>query len=163
MLILVPLHTLASAPSLHLLWRRHCLRPGAKGAFRGSESPNENCAPLSEDCAPMKVTGSVPLEGSSRPPKYWSSPQNSWARTVLSQILRWRPFFVCVFLVFTHEFEGTKFLCPQKNYLCLPSYATLAPDIQISKFVCSSSWNDWRWRYQRRIQVIQTPAQTGLT
>ena len=66
MLILVPPALLAGAPSLHLLWRWHCLRPGAKGSFRGRASPNENCAPLSENCAPKKVTGSVPLECSSR-------------------------------------------------------------------------------------------------
>ena len=50
--------------------------------------------------------------------------------------------FVFVFMVVTHEFEGTKFLVPQKNYLCLPSHATLAPDIQISKFVALVGTND---------------------
>ena len=40
--------------------------PAPRGAFRGRASPNENCAPLREDCAPKKVTGLVPLECCSR-------------------------------------------------------------------------------------------------
>ena len=40
--------------------------PAPRGAFRGRASPNENCAPRSEDRAPNKVTGLVPLECSSR-------------------------------------------------------------------------------------------------
>ena len=40
--------------------------PAPRGAFRGRTSPNEKCAPLSEDFAPKKVTGSVPLKCSSR-------------------------------------------------------------------------------------------------
>ena len=136
MLILVPPALLAGAPSLHLHWRRHCLRPGAKGSFRGRASPNENCAPLSEDCAPKKVTCSVPLECSSR----LDTDHHPRIRVQEPFFRRFcfEDLFV-VFLVFTHEFEGTKFLCPPKNDLCLPTHATLAPDIQISKFVCSPS------------------------
>ena len=37
---------------------------------------------------------------------------------------------------------------------------TLSQDIQVPNFVCSPSWNNQHWRYQRRIQVIRTPAQT---
>ena len=39
---------------------------------------------------------------------------------------------------------------------------TALQDILVSNFVSSPSWNDRRWRYQWRIQVVRTsPAQTG--
>ena len=155
---------MASAPSLHLLWRRHCLRPGAKGGIPGSCLPKWNLCPPKRGLCPKE---SNRLDATGVQFEAWD-PQNT---DHPPRIREQEPFFrrFCgedlffVFLVFTHEFQGTKFLCPpKKNYLCLPSHATLAPDIQVSKFVCSPSRNDWRWRCQRRIQVIQTPAQTGF-
>ena len=73
--------------------------PAPRGALvRGRASPNENCAPLSEDCTPKKIQARCHWSAvrGLRPPKYWSSPLNSWARTVLSPVLRWRLFF-CLF------------------------------------------------------------------
>ena len=134
MLIFVPLHFICSGDST-------ASGPTPRGAFQGRASPNENCAPLSEDCAPKKVTGSVPLECSSRlettkiliiTPEFVSK-NRSFADSAE------RNFFVL--MVVTHEFEGTKFLCPPKKYLCLPSHATLVPDIQ-SLFVALVGTND---------------------
>ena len=138
MLILVPLHFWLVPPHFICSGEGTASGPEPMGAFRGRASPNENSAPLNEDCAPKKVTGSVLLECSSRleTPKIliitpeFVSKKSSFADSAVNT-------FFFVFLVFTHEFEGTEFLCPPKNYLCLPSHATLAPDIQVSKFVCS--------------------------
>ena len=66
MLILVPLHFWLVAPHFICSGDGTASGPAPRGAFRGRASPNENRAPLSEDCAPKKVTGSVPLECSSR-------------------------------------------------------------------------------------------------
>ena len=117
--------------------------PAPRGAFWGCASPNESCAPLSEDCAPKKVTGSVPLECSPRleTPKIliitpeFVSKNRSFAYSAV------KTFFFVFWSSLTNS-RKQNFYAPQKNYLCLPSHATLAPDIQISKFVCSPSWND---------------------
>ena len=66
MLILVPLHFWLVPPHFICSGNGTASGPAPRGAFRGRVSPNESCAPLSEDCAPKKVTGSVPLECSSR-------------------------------------------------------------------------------------------------
>ena len=136
MLIFVPLHFWLVPPHFICSGDSSASGPAPRGAFRGRASPNENCAPLSDDCAPKKVTGSVPLECSWRleTPKIliitpeFVSKNRSFADSAV------KSFFFFVFMDVTHEFEGTKFLCPPKN--------TLAPDIQISKFVCSPSWNE---------------------
>ena len=56
---LVPPHFICSGDSI-------ASGPAPRGAFRGRASPNDNCAPQGEDCAPKKVTGLVPLECNSR-------------------------------------------------------------------------------------------------
>ena len=66
MLILVPLHFWLVLPHFICFGNGTASGSATRGAFRGCASPNENCAPLSEDCALKKVTGSVPLECSSR-------------------------------------------------------------------------------------------------
>ena len=66
MLILVPLHFWLVPPHFICSGDSTASGPAPREAFRGRASPNENCAPLCEDCAPKKVTGSVPLECSSR-------------------------------------------------------------------------------------------------
>ena len=66
MLILVPLHFWLVPPYFICSGNGTASGPAPRGAFRGRASPNEKCAPLSEDCAPKKVTGSVPLKYSSR-------------------------------------------------------------------------------------------------
>ena len=143
MLILVPLHFWLVP--LHFICSGDgtASGPAPRGAFRGRASPNENCAPLSEDCAPKKVTGSVPQECSSRletPKILIITPElvnknRSFADSAV------KTFFLFLWSSLTNSREQS-FCAPQKNYLCLPSHATLAPDIQISEFVCSPSWND---------------------
>ena len=66
LLILVPLHFWLVPPHFICSGDSTASGPAPRKAFRGCASPNENCAPLCEDCAPKKVTGSVPLECSSR-------------------------------------------------------------------------------------------------
>ena len=143
MLFLAPLHLWLVPPHFICSGDSTASAPAPSGAFRGSASPNENCVPLSEDCAPKKVTGSVPLECSSRletpklliiTPKFVSK-NRSFADSAM------KIFFLFFWSSLTNSKEKN-FCAPQKNYLCLPSHATLAPDIQISKFVCSPSWND---------------------
>ena len=106
--------------------------PAPRGAFRGRASPNENCAP-------KKVTGSVPLECSSRletpiiliiTPEFVSK-NRSFADSAVKN------FFVLFLWSSLTNSREQSFCAPQKIYLCLPSHATLAPDIQISKFVCN--------------------------
>ena len=117
--------------------------PAPRGAFRGRASPNEICAPLSEDCVPKRVTGLVPLECSSRletPKMLITTPEfvsknRSFADSAV------KTFFLFLWSSLTNSREQS-FCAPKKNYLFLPSNATLAPDIQISQFVCSPSWND---------------------
>ena len=98
--------------------RRHGEHSGAVPSQTTACAPNQELCPPSEDCVPKKVTGLVPLECSLRPetPKYWSSPQNSWAKTVFFAAFATKTFF----LVFILEFEGTQFLCPLKNCVCPP-------------------------------------------
>ena len=138
--------------------------PAPRGAFRGRASPNENCAPLSEDCAPKKVTGSVPLECSSRleTPKIliitpeFVSKNRSFADSAVKK-------FFFVFMVVTHECEGTKFFAPPKKIIYASPVTLLwRQTFKFLSLFVAPSWNEWRWRYQRRIQVIRTPAQTGL-
>ena len=66
MLTLVPLHFWLLPPHFICSGNGTASGPVPRGAFRGRAAPNENCARLSEDCTPKKVTGSVPLECSSR-------------------------------------------------------------------------------------------------
>ena len=165
MLILVPLHFWLVPPHFFCSGDGTASGWAPRGALWGRASPNENCSPLSEYCAPKKVTGTVPQECSSRleTPKIliitpeFVSKNRSFADSAVKTF-----FFVFFFGLHSRIRENKVFVPPQKNYLCLPSHATLAPDIQISKLVCSPGWNDWRWRYQRRIQMIRTPAQTRL-
>ena len=132
---LVPPHFICSGDSI-------ASGPAPRGAFRGRASSNDNCAPLGEDCAPKKVTGSVPLECNSRleTPKIliitpeFVSKNRSFADSAVK-------IFFC-FYGRHSRIRGNKVFVPPKNYLCLPSYATLAPDIQIPKFVCNPSWNE---------------------
>ena len=143
MLIFVPLHFWLVPPYFICSGDSTASGPAPRGAFRGRASPNENCAPLSEDCAPKKVTGLVPLECSSRleTPKIliitpeFVSKNRSFADSAVKK------FFLFLWSSLTNAREQS-FCAPQKNYLCLPSHATLAPDIQISKFVCSPCWNE---------------------
>ena len=121
MLILVPLHFWLVPPHFIYSSNGTASGPAPRGAFRGRASPNENCAPLSEDCAPKKVTGSVPL---------WSAvrglrPQNTDHHP---RIREQEPFFrrFCgedlffVFLVVTHKFEEKSFCSPQKIIYASP-------------------------------------------
>ena len=110
---------MACAPSLHLLWRRTASGPAPRGAFRGRASPNENCAPLSEDSAPKKVTGSVPLECSSRleTPKILIvriREQKSFFRGFCGE-----DFFFC-FFGFHSRIRGNKVFVPPKKIICAP-------------------------------------------
>ena len=140
MLIFVPLHFWLVPPHFICSGDSTASGPAPRGAFWGHASPNENCAPLSEDCAPKKVTGLVPLECSSRleTPKIliitpeFVSKNRSFADSAVKN-----------FYGRHSRIRGNKvFVPPQKKYLCLPSHAAPAPDIQISKFVCSPSWNE---------------------
>ena len=98
-------------------------------------SPNENCAPSSEDCAPKKLTGSVLLESKSRPETpniliialefvskncfclvFVDSPRNSWN---FAYIMGRRPFFFFFFfLVFTSEFVEIRTILGMKTRIC---------------------------------------------
>ena len=143
MLILVPLHFWLVPPHFICSGDGTASGPAPRGAFRGRASPNKNCAPLSEDCAPKRVTGSVPLKCSPRleipkiliiTPEFVSK-NRSFADSAV------KTFFFVFWSSLTNSREQS-FCAPPKNYLCLSNHATLAPDIQISKFVCSRSWND---------------------
>ena len=143
MLILVPLHFWLVPP--HFICSGDSSASGQvpRGAFRGRASLNENCAPLSEDCVSKKEAGSVPLECSSRleTPKIliifpeFVSKNRSFADSAVKN------FYVLFLWSSLTNSREQSFCALQKNYLCLPSHATLVPDIQISKFVCSPSWN----------------------
>ena len=143
MLILVPLHFWLVPPHFICSGNGTTSCPAPRGAFRSRAFPNKNCAPLSGDCVPKKVTGPVPMECSSRleTPKIliitpeFVSKNRSFADSSMKTF-----FFVC-WSSLTNSRERS-FCASQKNDLCLPSHATLAPDIQISQFVCSPSWND---------------------
>ena len=144
MLIFVPLYFWLVPPRFICSCDSTASGPEPREAFRGRASLNENCAPLSEDCAPKKVTGSVPLECSSRleTPKIliitpeFVSKNRSFADSAVKNFV-----FLFLWSSLTNLREQS-FCAPQKNYLCLPSHAPLAPDIQISKFVCSPRWNE---------------------
>ena len=145
MLILVPLHFWLVPPHFICSNNGTASGPAPRGAFRSRAFPNKNCAPLSEDCVPKKVTGPVPMECSSRleTPKIliltpeFVSKNRSFADSAVKIFF----LFACLHL----RIRGNEvFVPPKKNDLCLPSHATLAPDIQISKFVCSPSWNHRR-------------------
>ena len=118
MLILVPLHFWLVPPHFICSGDSTASGPAPRRPFRGRASPNENCAPLREDCAQKKVTGSVPLECSSRfeTPKIliitpeFMSKNRSFADSAVK-------IFFFAFMVVTHEFEGTKFLCPPKKII----------------------------------------------
>ena len=144
MLILVPLHFWLAPP--HFICSGDSTASGLapRGAFRGCASLNQNCSPLSEDCVSKKEAGSVPLECSSRleTPKIliitpeFMSENCSFADSAVKN-------FCFCFYGRHSRIRGNKvFVPPKKKYLCLPSHATLAPDIQISKFACSPRWND---------------------
>ena len=113
MLILVPLHFWLMPPHFICSGDGTASGPAPRGAFQGRASPNENCALLSEDCAPKKVTALIPLECSLRleTPKIliitpeFVSKNRSFADSAV------KTFFVC--LIFTHEFEGQSFCAPQ--------------------------------------------------
>ena len=143
MLILLPLHFWLVPPHFICSGDGTASGPAPRGAFRGRAFPNENCAPLSEDCASKKVTGSVPLECSSglETPKIliitpeFVSKNRSFADSAVKT-------FFCFYCRHSRIRGNKVFVPPKKNYSCLPSHTTLAPDIQISKFVCSPSWND---------------------
>ena len=143
MLILVPLHFWLVPPYFICSGGGTASGPAPRGAFRGRTSPNENCAPLSEDYAPKKVTGSVPLKCSSRleTPKMLIITPEFWCKNRSFADSAVKNFFLFFWSSLTNSREQS-FCASQKNYLCLPSHATLAPDIQISKFVCSPNWND---------------------
>ena len=66
MLILVPLHFWLVPPHFICSGNGTASGPAPRGAFRSCAFPNKNCASLSEDCVPKKVTGLVPMECSSR-------------------------------------------------------------------------------------------------
>ena len=66
MLILVPFHFWLVSPHFICSNNSTASGPAPRGAFRSHAFPNKNCAPLSEDCVPKKVTGPVPMECSSR-------------------------------------------------------------------------------------------------
>ena len=144
MLIFVPLHCWLVSPHFICSGDSTASGPAPRGAFRGRASPNENCAPLTEDCDPKKVTGSVPLECSSRleTPKIliitpeFVSKNRSFADSAVKIFL-----FLFLWSSLTNS-RKQSFCSPKKNYLCLASHATLPPDIQISKFVCGPSWNE---------------------
>ena len=145
MLIFVPLHFWLVPPHFICSGDSSASGPTPRGPIRGRASPNEICAPLSEDCAPKKVTGSVLLDFSLRleTPKIliitpeFVSKNRSFADSAVKN------FFLFLFLWSSLTNSRKESFCArQKNYLCLPSHATLAPDIQISKFVCSPSWNE---------------------
>ena len=125
--------------------------PAPRKGVPGRCPPNHCLCPLkrelcppSEDCAPKKVTSLMPLGAvrGLRPSKYWSSPQNSWVRTVYSQIcgetflfspyypwnfahaLQWK------FLFFGHHSRES--FCAQPNLFMPPSsHASLAPGLAI--------------------------------
>ena len=133
LLILVPLHFWLLPPHFILLWRQHCLRPSAKGAFRGPCLPKwELCPPKRGLCLKERSRlGAIGVQFEAwGPPKILIITLEFVSKNrFFSQILRSRIFFF--FMVVSHEFEGTKFFVPpKKKYLCLPSHATLAPDIQ---------------------------------
>ena len=119
MLILVPLHFWLVPPHFICSGDSTDSGPAPRGVFRGRASPNETCAPLSEDCAPKKVTGSLPLVCSSRleTPKIliitpeFVSKNRSFANSAVKNF-----FFMAV----THKFEGTKLLCPPKKLFMPP-------------------------------------------
>ena len=143
MLILVPLHFWLVPPHFICSGDSTASGQAPRGAFRGRASLNENCAPLSEeDCVSKKEAGSVLLECISRleTPKIliitpeFVSKNRSFADSAFKN------FFLFLWSSLTNSREQS-FCAPQKNYLCLPSHATLEPDIQISKFACSPSWN----------------------
>ena len=94
----------------------HCLYP----------TKRELCPP-SEDCAPKKVTGTVPLECSSRPetPKILVIPQNSWVKNFFLQISWWRLFFC-----FQPGIRGISHMLRSENLCFLFSLS--------AKFLCPS-------------------------
>ena len=122
MLILVPLHFWLLP--FHFICSGYGIAsgPAPRGAFRGCASPTKNCAPLSEDCAPKKVTGSVPLECSSRleTPKIliitpeFVSKNRSFADSAVK-------IFSCCFFGLHSRIRGNKvFVPPQKNIYASP-------------------------------------------
>ena len=121
MLIFVPLHFWLVPPHFACSGDSTASGPAPRGAFWGRASPNENCAPLSDDCASKKVTGSVPLECSSRleTPKVliitpeFVSKNCCFADSAVKN-------FLFVFMVVTHAFEEKKFLCPPKKLFMPP-------------------------------------------
>ena len=107
-------------------------------------SPNENCAPQSQDCAPKIVTGSQPLEYSSRPetPKILTiNPKSvSKDRFFADSVVK------TIFFVFTLELEETKFFCPPKIVYAppplpppvMPLWRRVNKVCQLGQDVCSA-------------------------
>ena len=95
----------------------HCLCP-----------PNENCALQSQDCAPKIVTGSQPLEYSSRPetPKILTINPESVSKDRFFADSVVKTIFFCLY----SRIRGNKILVSPQNCLCPPpSLATLAPGL----------------------------------
>ena len=121
MLIFVPLHFWLVPPHFACSGDSTASGPAPRGAFRGRASPNENCAPLSDDCASKKAIGSVPLECSSRleTPKVliitpeFVSKNRCFADSAVKN-------FLFVFMVVTHAFEGKVFVPPKKIIYASP-------------------------------------------
>ena len=122
MLFLAPLHLWLVPPHFICSGDSTASAPAPRGAFRGSASPNENCVPLSEDCAPKKVTGSVPLECSSRletpklliiTPKFVSK-NRSFADSAM------KIFFFCFFGLHSRIRRNKIFVPPQKIIYASP-------------------------------------------
>ena len=143
MLILVPLHFWLVPPHFICSGDSTASGPAPRGAFRGCASLNENCPPLSKDCVSKKITGLVPLECSSRLeiPKILIITPEFMSKNHFFADSAVKNFFLFLWSSLTNSREQS-FCAPQKNYLCLPSHTTLTPDFQISKFVCSPSWNE---------------------
>ena len=81
-------------------------RPGATGGHFEAVPPKNHClCPSSEDCAPKKVTGSVPLECNSRPetPKILVITPEFVSKNCLFADFAIKTLFL-LFLVYTPEF-----------------------------------------------------------
>ena len=164
MLILVPLHFWLVPPHFICSGDGTASSPAPRGAFRGRASPNENCAPLSEDCAPKKVRGSVPLECSSRLettkiliiiPEF-ESKNRSFADSAVKT-------FFCFFGL-PSRIRGNKVFVPPKKIIYASPVTLFWRQIFkfLSLFVALVETIDAD-ATRRRIQMIRNPDQTGLT